>query len=111
MNWPDLEPNPYLEFHAPGDVRIRGTRIDLCVIVEDYLDGRIPEQIVLEYPTLDLEVVYGTIAYYLGHEEAVMQYVQLIRERSDSLREQHSRPLPDNLVKRLRDHRSRVRAA
>lgn len=87
VEWPDgtqLLPR----VHAPGDVWIRGTRIDLCVIVEDYLDGRLTEQIVLEYPTLDLEAVYGAIAYFLGHQEAVMRYLELIRESSDALRQQ-----------------------
>lgn len=75
MDWPTLEPNPYLDIHAPDNVRLRGTRIDLSIVVEDYLNGRLPEEMQLDYPSLDLEAIYGAIAYYLGHRDAVDRYV------------------------------------
>ena len=75
MEWPTLEPNAYLDIHAPDNVRVRGTRIDLSLVVEDYLEGRLPEETQLAYPSLELEAIYGVIAYYLGHRDAVDRYV------------------------------------
>lgn len=97
MNWPTLEPNAYLDIVAPDNVRIRGTRIDLSIVVEDYLNGRLPEEIQLDYPSLDLEAIYGAIAYYLGHREAVDSYVAAreadAREVEKAIRSQPEPPV------------------
>ena len=82
MDWPELSPNPYLAVHSRDDVRVRGTRIDLSVIVEEYLMGRMPEQMALDYPSLTLQSIHGVLAYYLGNESDVRQYVECSRARA-----------------------------
>lgn len=111
MDWPTLEADRYLEFGAPGDVRIRGTRVDLCVIVEDYLDGHLPEQVATDYPTVDLEAVHGVIAYYLRHRDAVDCYVAMCRQRADRYHaEIEKRPVAP-IVARLRGIKAGNKAA
>lgn len=102
MDWPTLPPNPYLDIHAPGDLRIRGTRVDLCVVVEDYLEGHLPEQMAINYPTLDLEAVHGVIAYYLGHRAEVDRYVELCRLRADRMHADIANQPEAPVVTRLR---------
>lgn len=57
-------------------VRVRGTRIPLETIVWDFQHGATPEEIVLDFPTLDLGDVYTVIGYYLHHRDAVDAYVR-----------------------------------
>jgi uncharacterized protein (DUF433 family) len=111
MDWPTLEPNPYIEILGPGDVRVRGTRINLCLVVEEYLEGQMPEQMVLSYPSLTLESIHGVLAYYLGQREAVDRYVQLWREKVEE-RERREAVLPEPaVVTRLKAIRSGSKAA
>ena len=111
MDWPELPPNPYLDRHAPDDVRVRGTRVDLSVVVEQYTSGRVPEETTLEYPTLTAEAVYGVIAYYLGNREAVDRYVALTKERARARRDAHL-ALPDSPLRaRLKAFRTTRQSA
>ena len=101
MDWPVLDQNPYLDIQAPDNVRVRGSRIDLSLVVQDYLEGRLPEDTQLRYPSLDLEAIDGVIAYYLGHREAVDRYVaarkQEAREVAKSYREGPEPPIVTRL--------------
>jgi uncharacterized protein (DUF433 family) len=111
VNWPTLEPNPYLDIHAPDDVRIRGTRIDMSIVVEDYLEGRLAEETQLAYPSLGLEAIYGVITYYLGHREAVDRYVAAREhEARDVEKAVRSQPEPP-VVSRLKAILAARRAA
>jgi uncharacterized protein (DUF433 family) len=59
----------YLDRTPEGEIFVRGTRIDLATVVEAYLEGLSPEEIILNYPTLSLEQVYATVTYYLASGE------------------------------------------
>jgi uncharacterized protein (DUF433 family) len=63
----------YLERTRDGEILIRGTRVDLAIIVEAYLQGLSPEEIALNYPTLTLEQAYAAVTYYLATGEAGVQ--------------------------------------
>lgn len=102
MDWPTLEPNPYLDIHAPDDVRVRGTRVDLSVIVEDYIEGQLPEHMAVNYPTVELEAIHGVIAYYLGHRDAVDRYIARCRERADAIHAKLNEQPVAPVVARLR---------
>src|SRR2546427_838320 len=66
----------YFEFLTPTDVRIRGHRIGIETILDEYLfSGHTPEEIQRLYPTLRLAEVYATILYYLENQEAVSRYL------------------------------------
>jgi uncharacterized protein (DUF433 family) len=101
MDWPQLPESPYLDILAPDDVRERGTRIDLSLIADEYNNGRLPEQTVLDYPTLSVEAVYSLIGYYLANRDAVDRYVELTleraRERRDAYKAQPDSPLEQKL--------------
>src|SRR2546428_841429 len=48
-----------------GVMRVGKTRVPLDTVVFAFNHGSSPEEIVLSYPTLDLEDVYAVVIYYL----------------------------------------------
>ena len=82
----------YFVFLAPNDIRIRGTRVGIETVLNDYLKwGKRPEEIAASYPTLELEQVYATILYYLHNLEVVSQYMAEWREFGRRMREEQAR--------------------
>ncbi len=55
----DLE--NYFEFFSEDDIRIKGTRIGIEIVLADYLQGSSPEEIAARYLSLSLEQVYATL--------------------------------------------------
>jgi len=55
--------------------RIAGTRVSLDSVVYCFWNGESPETIAQSFPTLTLEQVFGAIAYYLDHQDAMDQYL------------------------------------
>ncbi|WP_225225326.1 DUF433 domain-containing protein [Komarekiella delphini-convector] len=55
----------YFEFLNPDDIRIKGHRIGIDNVIQYYLQGYSPEQILEELPSLNLEKIYATLTYYL----------------------------------------------
>ncbi|MCX6594436.1 MAG: DUF433 domain-containing protein [Acidobacteria bacterium] len=54
-----------------GSFYVAASRVPLAHLVREFQAGESPESIRAHYPTLTLEQVYGAIAFYLGHREAV----------------------------------------
>ncbi|SRR6266852_2809739 len=51
-----------------GGYWIAGTRVSLDSVVYAFLRGAAPESIAQSYPVLNLEEVYGAIAFYLANQ-------------------------------------------
>jgi len=96
----------YLELVAPEDIRIRGTRVGLDTVVYAFKDGLSPEEIVQEYPSLNLEQVYAVIAYYLGHRSEVEDYLARLERKIEEQRRERAGQVPP-VVRRLRSLRER----
>jgi uncharacterized protein (DUF433 family) len=58
-----------------GLIRVGQTRVRLDTVVYAFNEGYTAEEIVSQYPALELSDVYAVIAYYLGHRVTVDQYV------------------------------------
>jgi uncharacterized protein (DUF433 family) len=58
-----------------GVIRVNGTRVRLDTVVYAFNEGYTAEEIVAQYPALDLSDVYAVIAYYLGNRATIDQYV------------------------------------
>jgi|SRR6516162_6454754 uncharacterized protein (DUF433 family) len=65
----------YVTRTADGTWRVTGTRISLDSIVHAYWDGRLPEAIATDYPSLTLEQIHGSIAYYLHNRAEIDKYL------------------------------------
>lgn len=96
-----MELESYFEFLAPDDIRIKGTRIGIETVLDDYLNGASPEEIAARYRNLTLEQVYATIIYYLHHQEQIDAYLEAWRRHGEEAwLEQQRNPSP--VVRRLR---------
>lgn len=70
-----------------GGYWITGTRVSLDSVVYAFQRGASPESIVRSYPLLTLEQVYGAIAYYLAHAQAIDNYLRQGETEFDALRQ------------------------
>lgn len=101
-----MDVEKYFETHAPDDIRIKGTRVGIETVLDDYLNGASPEEIAARYRTLTLEQVYATITYYLSHQREVEAYLARWRAYAEAAwLEQQRNPSPAAL--RLRELKTR----
>ena len=71
-----LKPEPMpLKKDADGVIRVGGTRVTLDTLIEAFRDGATPEEMVQQYPSLELADIYAAIGYYLRHPVEVGQYL------------------------------------
>jgi len=78
-----MELENYLEFIGEHAIRIAGIRVGIETVLRDYREGASPEEIILRYPTLSLEQVYATIAYYLANRNKVEVYLERVRKQQE----------------------------
>lgn len=96
-----MELENYFELLNTQDIRIKGTRIGIEVVIEDFLEGASPEEIAVRYPNLSLEQVYATITYYLANREKIDAYIEAgLQEIAKAAENQEKNPPP--VVQRLR---------
>jgi uncharacterized protein (DUF433 family) len=69
-----------------GGYRIAGTRVSLDSVVHAYWDGRTPESIVADFPSLTPERVHGALAYYLRNRERIDRHLAVQSDRFEQLR-------------------------
>jgi len=58
----------YVSKTTEGAWRVADSRVSLDSVVRAYWEGKSPEAIVEEFPTLTAEQVYGAIAFYLRNK-------------------------------------------
>ena len=101
-----MELERYFDFLSPDDIRIKGTRVGIETVLDDYLSGASPEEIAARYRTLILEQIYATITYYLHYREEVDAYLARWRAYTEAAwQEQQRNPPP--VVRRLRELKAR----
>jgi uncharacterized protein (DUF433 family) len=69
------EPVP-IKADKNGVLKIGKTRVTLDTVVTVFLNGATPEEIVQQYPVLELADVYHVISYFLRHQDEVMNYLE-----------------------------------
>lgn len=97
-----MQDDRYLESHSSDDIRVRGTRVGVEHVLEAYLAGSLPEEIALEFPTVTLEQLHGTIAWYLRNRSEVDAYLERWRARARRVRSEQSQARQPDLIRRLR---------
>lgn len=78
----------YFDFSNPEEIRLKGHRINIETILFEYLDGMVPEEIVVQHPTLSLEEIYATITYYWRNRDKVTVYLQEAADLEERLWQQ-----------------------
>jgi uncharacterized protein (DUF433 family) len=98
----------YFDFLSPDDIRIKGTRVGIETVLDDYLGGASPEEIAARYRTLTLEQVYATITYYLHRQEEIDKYLERWRAYTEAAWQEQQRNPPE-FVRELRERIQRKR--
>lgn len=57
-------------------MRVGETRVSLDSVIFAFNEGATPEEIVQQYPTLNLTDVYAVVSYYLQHRGEVEDYLE-----------------------------------
>ena len=96
-----MELESLFDFQREDDIRLKGTRIGIETILEDFFNGVSPEEIALRYTNLNLEQVYGTITYYLHNREKVDAYLEALKKYAEEAYKKANENPPE-VVKRLR---------
>jgi uncharacterized protein (DUF433 family) len=95
------EPIP-LTIDPDGVIHISHTRVTLDTIVFSFLQGATAEEIVQQYPSLDLADTYAAIGYYLRHRPEVESYLRRRQKQADKVRKANeSRFAPQGVRARL----------
>ena len=102
-----MELEDYFGFVQEDVIRIKGNRIDIEIVLEDYLEGASPEEILLRYPTLSLEKIHATILYYLAKKDEVEAYLERVRQLDEEAEQEQQRN-PSPFVVELRERFAKV---
>ena len=85
----------YFDLLSPEDIRVKGTRVGIETVLEDYLAGASPEEIAARYRSLTLEQVYATLTYYWHNQDQIDRYLGACRAHAEAgWREQQTHPSP-----------------
>lgn len=85
-----------------GVIRVGETRVTLETVVESFRDGATAEEIVQQYPSLDLADIYAVLAYYLQEREEVETYLKKQKNLSQIVREENEKRFnPHGIRERL----------
>jgi len=101
-----MELESYFEVLSEDDIRIKGTRVGIETVLDDYLDGVSPEEIATRYRSLTLEQVYATILYHLRNREKVEAYLEAWRVYTEQAWLEYEQNLPPE-IRRLRELKAR----
>jgi uncharacterized protein (DUF433 family) len=96
----------YVTRTEQGAWRITGTRISLDSVVHAYWDGRLPEVIAADIPSLTLEQIHGAIAFYLRNQSEIDKYLSEQDARWQQL-QQESAAKHGPLLQRIRQATNR----
>jgi len=92
----------YVEKTPQGGWRVTGSRVSLDSIVHAYWEGRMPEAIATDFPSLSLEQIHGAIAFYLSQRAEIDSYLSSQGKRWDALRMTASEAGHASLLHRVR---------
>jgi len=82
-----------LKADSAGTIRVGNTRVTLETVVYAFNQGIAPDEILSQFPSLELVDVYAAVFYYLSNREAVDRYIQQQeKEAADIRRQLESRP-------------------
>jgi uncharacterized protein (DUF433 family) len=109
-----MELESLFEFLNENDIRIRGTRIGIETILDDYLTGSSPEEVAARYRSLSLEQVYAAITYYLHHRPRMDTYLEAWRQYTAQAEQEYDRNPPTfalRLKERIKNYQQTVLVA
>ncbi len=109
-----MELESYFEFLSEDDIRLKGTRVGIETILDDYLQGSSPEEIAARYRSLSLEQVYATLTYYLRNRVVLDVYLEAWCQYTAQAEQEYDRNPPEvalRLRERIKNHQRTVMVA
>ena len=95
--------------HDDGCWKVTGTRITVDVVIGLFKNGSTAEQILDDFPTLQLASIYGVIGYYLTNPAPVEKYLTDRQREANKLQNRcESLPGIDNFRQKVRDARNQL---
>lgn len=82
---------PPLRADSDGAIRVGTTRVPIDTVIAAFGEGLTAEEIVYQYPALDLVDVYGAIAHYLRHRAEVDAYLAERTNHANEIRREAER--------------------
>ncbi len=70
-----------------GGYFVKGTRVSLDSVVYAFLRGESPEGIADSFPALQLEDIFGALAFYMANRDSVDHYLEDGRREFETLRQ------------------------
>ena len=77
-----------LKFDDEGTIRVSGTRVTLDTVIACYRQGDSPEAIHEGFPSVPLNDIYATLAYYISHQEELDDYLKQRDDEAEQLRQE-----------------------
>lgn len=91
-----IEEKPPIRKDETGAIiRVGNSRVLLEMVIHAFQDGESPETIADNYSSLTLSDVYGTIAYYLRHQDSVEAYLNQREQLAESVKQRIMAIQPD----------------
>ena len=81
-------PSASLRVDDACTIRVGSSRVTLDTVVAAFHAGATPEQLVQDFPTLDLADVYSAIGYYLHNRRQVDDYIAKAARQAEEFRQQ-----------------------
>ena len=91
----------YFDVLEPDDIRIKGHRIGIDNVIEYYLQANTPAQIQEHFPSLSLEQIEASIAYYLHHQTEIDAYMERLHTWKEQRYQASLTQDPPAVVKRI----------
>lgn len=88
-----------LKSDSQGVVRIGLTRVTLDSVVGAFVNGATCEEIVVQFPSLDLGDVYAVIGFYLKNQAIINEYLAVQEFESSALRDKVKGYFPSNGIR------------
>lgn len=91
-----------VRMNSDNVILIGETRVTLDTVVDAFVSGATPEEIVYQYPSLDLADVYAVLGYYLHHRTEVDNYLKQRQIQAQQVREANEKSFsPAGIRERL----------
>ena len=91
-------PHP-LKKDANGVIRVGDTRIPFETVVIAFKNGATSEEIVYQFPVLELSDVYAVVSYYLKNQVVVDKWLEQIQRESAELRQKVQARFPTSGIR------------
>ena len=103
------EPKQYVRTDPDGSMRVGQTRLLLNMVVDAYQNGKSAEAIRHAFPVISLEEAHGSIAFYLGHQKPVDDYIERWEAQAEEIRKDWQAQHPAKFTREILMARMRER--